>query len=259
MGTRRKLIFLAAALLTLASAAVVVRTARGAAGPVGQLTWYGHSCFLLESAGGARIVLDPLSAGLGYALPSGLTADAVTISHEHSDHNNVSLLTNKPRILRGLTADKKGWMRVSEKVKDVTIRSVGVYHDDAKGTQRGLNTVFVFDVGGVRIAHMGDLGHVLTDQQLSDIGSVDVVMIPVGGFFTVDAHAATRVVDQLRPRLIVIPMHHKTDVTTTKELAAAEAFLSGRPNVRRLSSNTVPITALKTRPSAEVILLNHKP
>ncbi len=256
MLTRRKILSVCGAVLAVPAA--LAGFASGIPAPVARLTWYGQSCFLLESAAGTRIVMDPIPAALGYTLPQGLTADAMTISHEHGDHNNVALVTNKPRILRGLTADKKGWMRVNEKVKDVTVRSVGVYHDDAKGAQRGLNTVFVFEVGGVRIAHLGDLGHLLTDQQLSDIGSVDVVMVPVGGFFTVDAREATRVVDQLRPRLIVIPMHYKTDVSTVKELATAEAFLAGRPNVRRETGNTIALTALKTRPSAEVVVLNYK-
>src|SRR5439155_18182068 len=115
------------------------------------------------------------------------------------------------------TADKKGWVKVDEKIKDIAIRSVGVYHDEQKGAKFGLNTVFLFEVGGVRIAHLGDLGHLLTDQQLSAIGSVDVAMIPVGGFFTIDARQATRVLDQLRPRLIVLPMHYRTEVSTIKE------------------------------------------
>ena len=90
-------------------------------------------------------------------------------------------------MIRGLTADKKGWTRVDEKLKDVSIRSVGVYHDAERGASRGLDTVFIFEVGGVRIAHLGDLGHVLNDAQLAAIGAVDVLLIPVGGTFTMDA------------------------------------------------------------------------
>jgi L-ascorbate metabolism protein UlaG (beta-lactamase superfamily) len=258
MQTHRRIAALG--LATLAALVVCVPVVRSVGAPavVGRLTWYGQACFLLESAKGTRIVIDPIPGGLGYPLPSGLSADAVTVSHEHGDHNNVQLLVNKPRILRGLTVDKKGWVRVAEKVKDIAVRSVGVYHDDVQGAKRGLNTIFVFEVGGVRVAHLGDLGHLLTDQQLSELGSVDVVMIPVGGFFTVDAAAATRVVDQIRPRLIVIPMHYKTDVVTVKELATAEAFLAGRPNVRRESSNSITITGLKSRPTAEVVVLNYR-
>src|SRR3954451_13218043 len=231
-----------------------------AAGPpvIGKLTWLGQSCFVLETAAGTRIVMDPIPKGLGYALPAGLKADAVTISHEHADHNNVGLLTNKPRILRGLTADKKGWTRIDDKVKEVAVHSVGVYHDENRGAERGLNTVFLFEVGGMRIAHLGDLGHLLTDEQLSAIGSGDVVLVPVGGAFTIDARQATRVVDQLHPRLIVIPMHYKTDVLPIKELAGVEDFLAGKPNVRREATNTIPLSTLKARPGTEIVVLDYK-
>lgn len=253
MSTRRTLV-----VLVLAAAAIVPVVVVGAAPPVAKLTWYGQACFLLETAAGTRVVMDPIPGSIGYTPPADLKGDVVTVSHEHGDHNNIALVQGKPKILRGLTADKKGWVKIDEKVKDVAIRSVGVYHDEEKGAKRGLNTVFLYEVGGVRIAHLGDLGHQLTDQQLSAIGSVDVVMIPVGGFFTIDAGQATRVLDQLRPRLIVIPMHYKTDVLTIKELATVDAFLAGKPNVRREKTNTISITGVKARPSTEVVVMNYK-
>lgn len=254
--TRRHAIVMLATVTALAPAALLV--ARAAAPPTTKLTWYGQSCFLLESANGTRVLMDPIPNGIGYTPPTDIRADVVTISHEHPDHNNVALVQGKPRVLRGLTADKKGWNKIDEKVKDVSIRSVGVYHDEEKGAKRGLNTIFVFESNGVRIAHLGDLGHLLTDAQLSAVGQVDVVMIPVGGFYTIDARQATRVIDQLRPRLIVIPMHYKTDVLTIKELATVDAFLQDKPNVRREERNTIDITGVKRRPSAEIVVLNYK-
>src|SRR5580765_1346653 len=191
--TRWTLSAIAAAVVT-AAAAVAVHAAP--APTVGKLTWYGQSCFLLETAAGTRIVMDPIPKGIGYELPQGLKADVVTISHEHYDHNNVAFVTGKSRVIRGLTADKKGWSRVDEKVKDVSIRTVGVYHDAERGAKRGLDTVFIFEVGGVRIAHLGDLGDVLNDDQLAAIGAVDVLLIPVGGTFTIDALKAQQVVEQ---------------------------------------------------------------
>ncbi len=257
MIRRRTLPLFGAAFLFVSAVATAVVSVH-AAPPVGRLTWFGQSCFLLESAIGTRIVMDPIPSGLGYPLPEALRADAVTISHEHADHNNVALLANKPKLLRGLTADRKGWLKIDEKIKDIAVRSVGVYHDEKKGAERGLNAMFVFEVGGVRIAHLGDLGHLLSDQQLSALGSVDVVLIPVGGFYTIDARQATRVIDQIRPRLIVIPMHYKTDVLTIKELAPVDAFLEGRPNVRRETGNSIALTGLRARPAAEVVVLNYK-
>jgi L-ascorbate metabolism protein UlaG (beta-lactamase superfamily) len=255
---RRRAAAAAAAGAAAAAALAFGLAADGAPQPVARLTWFGQSCFLLESAGGTRVVMDPIPAGLGYTPPESLRADVITVSHEHGDHNNVALVTGKLRILRGLTPDKRGWMKIKEKVKDVEIRSVGVYHDEEMGKKRGLNTVFVLEVGGMRVAHLGDLGHELTDQQLSDLGNIDVLLIPVGGFFTIDARQATRVVDQIRPRLLVIPMHYKTDVLTIKELATVDAFLAGKPNVRRERANSLPLTTVKRRPSTEIVVLSYR-
>jgi L-ascorbate metabolism protein UlaG (beta-lactamase superfamily) len=229
-----------------------------AAAPAGKLTWYGQSCFLLETAAGTRIVMDPIPKGIGYELPQGLKADVVTISHEHFDHNNLGFVTGKARVIRGLTADKKGWARVDEKVKDVSIRSVGVYHDGERGAARGLDTVFIFEVGGVRIAHLGDLGHVLNDDQLAAIGAVDVLLVPVGGKFTIDALKATRVVEQLRPRIMVIPMHYKTNAVTIKELEPLAPFVDRKQNVRHEPSNTIALSPMKPRPAAEIVVLGYR-
>ena len=249
-------------LALVAGAAVMVAgayfAAHAAPRPVAYLTWYGQSCFLLESATGTRIVMDPIPGNIGYLPPADLRADAVTISHEHPDHNNLALVRGKPKILRGLTPDKKGWMRIDDKVKDISIRSVGVYHDDKKGAEIGLNTVFIFEVGGVRIAHLGDIGHTLTDQQISDIGSVDVVLVPVGGVWTVDAHKATQVVDQIRPRLMTVPMHYRTDVLTIKDLATVDGFLKGRSDVRHEPGARLAITGLRARQSAETVVLHYQ-
>jgi L-ascorbate metabolism protein UlaG (beta-lactamase superfamily) len=223
------------------------------------LTWFGQSCFLLETAAGTRVLIDPIAKGTGYELPAGLRADVVTVSHEHADHNNVALVTGRARVLRGLTADKKGWTKIEEKVRDVSIRTVGVYHDDKQGAERGLDTVFIFEVGGLRIAHLGDLGHVLDDAQQSAIGSVDVVLVPVGGAVTIDAERATRVIDQLRPRLVIIPMHYRTAVSTNTQLATVDEFLAGKTNVRRLGGNVLRLTAVKTRPAAEIVVMGYKP
>lgn len=253
-GFRKVAICAALAVVLVAATSVAWAAAR----PVAYLTWYGQACFLLESASGTRIVMDPVAANLGYLPPADLHADAVTISHDHPDHANLALVQGKPRVFRGLTTDRKGWIKIDDRVKDITIRSVGVYHDQRRGAALGLDTVFIFETGGVRIAHLGDLGHPLTDQQISAIGSVDVVLVPVGGGETLDAQTATYVVDQIRPRLVVIPMHFKTDVLTSKDVAAVDAFLAGRPNVRREKSNRIAITGLRHKPSAEVVVLDYK-
>ena len=125
--------------------------------------------------------MDPFQKTLGYPMPQGLRADLITLSHEHPDHDNVRMVINTPKVIHGVTPDKKGWVRVDDKFRDVALRTVGVYHDDKRGTARGLDTVFIFEVGGLRIAHLGDLGHLLDDDELEAIGSVDVLLVPVGG------------------------------------------------------------------------------
>ena len=239
-------------------AAFRLRAAHAATPAKLTVTWLGQSCFILETAAGTRVVTDPIPKGLGYELPVGLRADVVTVSHEHPDHNNIGLVTNRAHILRGLTSDKKGWTKIDEKVKDLAIRTVGVYHDDKHGAERGLNSVFVFETAGLRVAHLGDLGHLLDDKQLSAIGSIDVALVPVGGHSTIDAQLASRVIDQLRPRLVVIPMHFRTAASTTFQLGTVEEFIANKTNVRRVDGNTLPLTAIKSRAAAEIVVLGWK-
>jgi L-ascorbate metabolism protein UlaG (beta-lactamase superfamily) len=171
------------------------------------LTWLGQSAFVLTTSSGFKALLDPFAAGTGYAVAPVAGVDVVTVSHEHSDHNNTALATGSPVVLRGLAGTD--WSAVDQTVKGVRIRTVPTYHDDTQGNQRGKNAVFVFEAAGLRLAHLGDLGHTLTDSQVKSIGPVDVVMIPVGGYYTVDGTVAAKVVSQLAPA-VAIPMHYKT-------------------------------------------------
>jgi L-ascorbate metabolism protein UlaG (beta-lactamase superfamily) len=246
--------------ITLSAALICApaRPAQAAGNAKITLTWFGQSCFLLESANGTRILTDPPARGAGYDLPAGLRVDLVTVSHEHPDHNNLAMASGATRVLRGLTADRKGWTKIDTKVKDVSVRSVGVYHDDQLGVARGLDTIFIFEISGIRVAHLGDLGHVLDDRQLSAIGSVDVVLVPVGGATTIDARLATRVIDQLRPRLTIVPMHYRTPAATATNLATVDEFLEGKSNVRRTGSPTLHLTSIKSRPAAELVVMSYK-
>jgi L-ascorbate metabolism protein UlaG (beta-lactamase superfamily) len=236
--------------------ALLEGTAHAATGSRIALTWLGQSCFLIESAAGVRVLTDPPSRSAGYELPTGLHVDLVTISHEHPDHNNLGLLAPPTRVLRGLTADRKGWTKIEASLKDVSVRSVGVYHDEELGAKYGLDTIFILEVSGIRIAHLGDLGHVLDDRQLSAVGSVDVVLVPVGGATTIDARQATRVIDALRPRLCIIPMHYRTPTATATNLATVDEFLADKSNVRRLGARTLHLTSIKSRPAAEIVVMS---
>jgi L-ascorbate metabolism protein UlaG (beta-lactamase superfamily) len=182
------------------------------------LQWHGQSFFDLETSKGTKVIFDP-HAIENYGRNQ-LAADLVLISHFHNDHTMASeVLTNpdKAKIIQGLVKSDKGkkddWNPVDEQFKDIRVRSVGVYHDEQLGMERGKNTVFVLEVDGLRIVHLGDLGHELTDEQIKKIkkgGDVDVLLIPVGGIYTLNGADAKKVVDQLKPKMYVVPMHFGT-------------------------------------------------
>lgn len=170
-----------------------------------KFTFLGHASFLIETKDGIRIITDPYKSGsydnaIGYA-PITEEADIVTITHEHDDHNYVQGIKGNPEIIRGAG---------TRKVKGIKITGFDSYHDHEKGAQRGKNVIFVFEVDGMRIAHLGDLGHVLSDRQAKNLGRINILMMPVGGFYTIDAAEGWEVVKKLNPQ-VVIPMHFKTE------------------------------------------------
>ena len=218
-----------------------------------ELTWWGQAMFTLVATDGTRIVFDPYSE-IGYQVPTAeeLAADVMTVSHEHPDHNNVAL-AGDATVLRGL-ADGD-WVHFDETFGDTRIFSIESFHDRSNGAERGLNTIFVIETGGLRIAHLGDFGESeLTENQLDDLGAIDVLLIPVGGVFTIDAAGATAIVEQIGPRM-VIPMHFGTP-SLSIGLDAVDAFLEGK-NARELGSSTVgfDVDALPALGSAEIWVL----
>jgi len=164
------------------------------------IKWLGHSCFLLEESTGTRIVADPYSCEIGLSMPK-VKADAVTISHKHKDHSNISAVEGNPEILSAVGAFEVG---------GVHIYSIPSYHDNAKGKEKGENLIFKYRLDGVEVCHLGDIGQECTARILDAIGSVNVLIIPVGGRYTIDAETAKDYVDKIMPD-IVIPMHYKTD------------------------------------------------
>jgi len=197
-----------------------------------EITWYGHAAFLITTGQGVKIITDPYKPGGGIlykAIPD--EADIVTVSHEHSDHNYVEGLPGKPTVIKGAGRHE---------VKGVVVEGVATYHDDAGGSQRGDNTVFTVVADDIRVCHLGDLGHVLSDKEVQHIGQVDVLCIPVGGFFTIGPEEATTVAEQLRPQLI-FPMHVKT-AQCTLPIEPVDAFLQGKKEVRKLDASTFAFT-----------------
>ncbi len=158
-----------------------------------KLTWYGHSCFTIED-GGYRAVLDPFAPGSVPGLPDiHVEADAVFCSHGHSDHNYTAAVKIK----------QSGG-------KPFGVTELQTYHDDQKGALRGRNTVRIFDVGGLKAVHLGDLGHFLPDDDIKVLSRADVLMIPVGGHYTIGSADAARLTKAIKPR-VVVPMHYHGD------------------------------------------------
>jgi len=163
-----------------------------------EITWLGHSCFKLRDKQ-AMLITDPFSPDLGYSLGK-QSADIVTLSHQHPGHSFAQGIDGNPKVVTG-----PGEYEIS----NTLIIGVPTFHDNEKGIKRGKNTVYLIEMNEVSICHLGDLGHVLADEQVEELGNVDVLLLPVGGVSTINAPVATEIVRQLEPK-IVIPMHYKT-------------------------------------------------
>ncbi len=178
-----------------------------------RITWHGHSCFKIVTKN-TVIVTDPFSKDIGLK-PIRCEADIVTVSHDHYDHNNTSSLRGSPFIINGPG---------EYEFKGVAIRGINSFHDEKEGKDRGLNTLFVMGSEGIRICHLGDLGQKeLTNEQIELLGEIDILMIPVGGIYTIGSEKAIKIINQIEPR-IVIPMHYKIPKLTIK-LQGIDAFL----------------------------------
>lgn len=230
-----------------------------------QLKWYGHSWFVIEASDGTKVAIDP-HAIVEYGNPS-LSVDVCLHTHQHDDHNRGrEVLANgeKVKVLEGCVFNEKtkkiDWNEVKETVKGVKIRSVGTYHDTEDGKKRGKNSVFVVEADGLTFVHLGDLGHELSDEQVKEIGKVDVLLVPVGGIYTLNGEKAKAVIEQLKPRLYVVPMHYNTGVNADVSLLQGlDEFLDGQKSIRKLQDGNVlpiPTDAKPEKPS--VILLGWK-
>ncbi|NPV63765.1 MAG: MBL fold metallo-hydrolase [Methanotrichaceae archaeon] len=168
-----------------------------------RIFWLGHSCFHILPEDGPSVLTDPFDEAVGYRLPQ-VEADIVTVSHNHHDHNNVAAVKGKPAVVRGPG---------QHSVLGVDFKGIETYHDEAHGKLRGSNTIFCFQLDKIRFCHLGDLGHSLSEKEVSAIGSVDMLFIPVGGVYTIDSDGAHEVENQLSPR-ITLPMHYHTKALT---------------------------------------------
>lgn len=200
-----------------------------------RIRFLGHSAFLIITQKGTRIITDPYQPGafggaIGHA-PIPETADIVTISHQHADHNDAKDLPGTVTVF-----DQPG----EYDELGVRLRGVSTYHDDKGGRERGANIAWVIAADGLHVCHLGDLGMILEAGHVGAVGPIDVLLIPVGGTFTIDAAGATRVVEALKPRL-VIPMHYRT-AKTKLNLDYVDNFLRDKKHVRRVGSSDIEVT-----------------
>lgn len=176
------------------------------------ITWLGHSCFRIKGSQ-AVVITDPFPPDSGYTLGKP-TANIVTVSHQHPSHSYIQGVGGEPRIIRG-----PGEYEIS----GILIIGIATFHDTQKGQTRGKNTAYIMEIDGISVCHLGDLGHVLTSEQVEEIGDVDVLLLPVGGVSTINAAMAAEVIRQLEPEAVV-PMHYKTP-SLSRELDPVEIFL----------------------------------
>jgi L-ascorbate metabolism protein UlaG (beta-lactamase superfamily) len=165
------------------------------------ITYFGHSCFRIQDKigpEGINLATDPFDKSIGLKVPN-FEADIVTVSHSHSDHNNSKALRGNPFVV-----DSPG----EYEIKGVMIQGISAKHDDKNGAERGDNVLYRIEIDGIAIAHLGDLGHTLSDEQLDKLDGVDILLVPVGGKYTIDGKKAAEVISQVEPR-IIIPMHYK--------------------------------------------------
>ena len=180
----------------------------------------GHAEFLIETENAVRIVTDPYDAGCGYPIRS-VGAEIALVSHHHHDHDAVENLQGKPVII-----DQAGLYTPEEGVRITAVRG---YHDDEQGAKRGETLLFLIETEGLRIVHLGDLGEMLSDEQVSILHDPDVLMIPVGGFYTIDGRQAQGTAARLNAK-VILPMHYRTKYNAEWPISGPEVFLGGYPN-----------------------------
>ncbi len=211
-----------------------------------KLTWLGHACFKMEHGDGTSIITDPFDSSVGYTVPKE-SGDIVTCSHDHFDHNYTDAVQGNPAVI-----DEPGDFNL----KGIRIKGISSFHDDANGAKRGKNIIYVYSIDGLKVCHLGDLGHALTREHVAQIGKIDVLLIPVGGTFTIDASGAMRTIDMLNPA-VTIPMHYKTPVLSFS-LDTVDKFLSLAGEYQEVDNNSIEITKNNMGKLSRVLVLSYE-
>jgi len=189
------------------------------------ITYIGHSSFKLKGKD-VTLLIDPYDPKIGKHFPKQNDVDLVLCTHKHSDHHYLDNISSEYYLI-----DNPG----EYDVKTVSIWGISSFHDKKEGAERGLNTIYVIEMEGITFCHLGDLGDVLTDTQLETMGSVDVLFIPVGGKYTIDASEAAKVIAQIEPH-IVVPMHYGN-----KELELVDVSIF----LKEMGVEEAPVKSLK--------------
>ena len=215
------------------------------------IKWYGHSSFGISDSKGMQIVTDPYGEGLGYTFPK-VSTNILTVSHQHFDHNNVKALQKYEHYIKNLGKFS---------FNNIAVKGIASFHDEKNGSLRGPNTIYTYKIDNIRICNLGDLGHLLTKKEKAAIGKVDVLLIPVGGFYTIDAQTAAKVVEQLDPK-IVIPMHYKTEVLPESfgAVTGVDTFISAMKGWKVEKSDVLKINKADLSKSKEktIAVLSYK-
>jgi L-ascorbate metabolism protein UlaG (beta-lactamase superfamily) len=215
-----------------------------------RIRWYGHAAFGLTTGNGVRMIIDPYEPGgaggaIGHA-PITDHADIVLVSHDHGDHNGTSTIKGPfTEVRTGGSYDVKG----------VKVLALPAYHDASQGKERGENIMFVIEADGLRVVHTGDLGHLLDREALDRIGRADVLMLPVGGTFTITAAEAGKVVDAIKPS-VILPMHYKTEKVALP-LTPVEDFTKGKERVRKVDASEIEVAPGSLPDEPEIVLLRY--
>ncbi len=211
-----------------------------------KITWYGHAMFSIEAMDGRRLVMDPFSPKIGKEPPS-LEADAVTLSHDHYDHNEWRSVRGNPRVIK-----EPGEFSLD----GIAIRGIPAFHDEVEGAKRGRDIIFKISVDQITIAHMGDYGQEeLSEEQRRELQGVDVLMLPIGGVYTIDASQALEIVDELQPK-VVIPMHYKIPEVNI-EIGGVEPFTAKAGRVERKPS-TISLNERNIPEETEVWVMEYE-
>ncbi len=213
--------------------------------PFVKISWYGHAMFAIEDDEGTRVITDPYDPQIGYNFPE-IEANIVTVSHDHFDHNNVKGVKGNPIVIKEASP---------RDISGVKIEGVTSYHDASSGSERGSNIIYRWEMAGLNLAHLGDLGHPLDSSQAERLRDLDILFIPVGGVFTIDGEAAASLVEEIKPR-VVIPMHYKTPVLNLP-IAGVEPFTQRFKDVEDAGKNPIYLGKSNIPQATKVIVLDY--